>query len=293
MKKRNRLCWAAYGVLAMATLAIAGAWSAGLLLIHPAQRAIGAPPDDLPIQPVIFASNSGSLIHGWFMAGTAGHGAVLLLHGVRANRLSMLDRARLLRTAGYSVLLIDFQASGESQGQAISFGYRESQDAQAAVEQLRRLAPHERIGIIATSMGAAAVLLAEPAIKVDAMVLEQVYPTIEQALNDRLALHAGAMGRWLAPALLATLRPHLGISAAELRPIDKIPYITAPKLLIAGDHDRHTRMDESLSIFTAAAKPKQLWIVHGAEHVDLYRHAGNDYAVHVLAFLDAWLRQRK
>jgi fermentation-respiration switch protein FrsA (DUF1100 family) len=205
----------------------------------------------------------------------------------------MLDRARFLHAAGYSVLLIDFQASGESQGEAISFGYREARDVQAAARQLRQLAPHERIGIIATSMGAAAVLLAEPAIKVDAMVLEQVYPAIEQALNDRLTLHAGAMGRWLAPPLLLTLQPLLGISAAELRPIDKIPHITVPKLLIAGDQDRHTRMDESLSIFAAAAEPKQLWIVHGAEHVDLYRFAGNDYSRHVLAFLDAWLPQEK
>lgn len=293
MKKRSRLRWATYGLFTLAALAIACAWEAGTLLIHPAQHAIGEPPDDLPIKPVIFASDSGSFIHGWFIAGTPGHGAVLLLHGVRANRLSMLDRARFLRTAGYSVLLIDFQASGESPGQAISFGYRESQDAQAAVEQLRQLAPRERIGIIATSMGAAATLLAEPPLKVDAMVLEQVYPTIEQALNDRLTLHAGAIGRWLAAPLLATLQPRLGISAEKLRPIDKIPYVTVPKLVIAGDHDQHTHIHESLSIYAAAAEPKQLWIVHGAQHIDLYRYAGNDYVVHVLAFLDAWLPQEK
>jgi alpha/beta superfamily hydrolase len=51
------------------------------------------------------------------------------MHGVRANRLSMVERARFLSYAGYSVLLFDFQGHGESTGQHITFGYLESKDA--------------------------------------------------------------------------------------------------------------------------------------------------------------------
>ena len=55
------------------------------------------------------------------------------MHGVRANRLVMLARARFLHKAGYAVLLFDFQAHGESSGKRITFGHLEGLDASAAV----------------------------------------------------------------------------------------------------------------------------------------------------------------
>jgi len=53
-------------------------------------------------------------------------GTIVLMHGVRANRLSMVRRAEMLHRAGYSVLLFDFQAHGESPGSHITMGYLES-----------------------------------------------------------------------------------------------------------------------------------------------------------------------
>jgi fermentation-respiration switch protein FrsA (DUF1100 family) len=274
-------------------LAVAALWAIGFVLIHPAQRTIGALPVDLTGRELIFPSDSGRPLHAWFLPGRNGQGAVLLLHGVRANRLDMLPRARFLQRAGYAVLLIDFQASGESPGDAISFGYREALDASAAVSELRRLAPGESIGVIGTSMGGAAALLAAPALDVDAIVLEQVYPSIDEALRDRLDLHAGMAGRWLAVPLLLTLRPQLGLSPEQLRPIDHIAALAVPKLLIVGEQDRHTRLDESLRMYQQAATPKAMWVVPEARHVDLHRFAGAVYEERVSAFFGFCLRRQK
>ncbi|WP_268991828.1 alpha/beta hydrolase [Dyella choica] len=227
---------------------------------------------------------------GWFVPGVEHQGAVLLLHGVRANRLSMVDRARFLHTAGYAVLLIDFQASGQSPGDAITFGYREADDVKAALRYLRHQLPGERIGVIGTSMGGAATILAGPDAQADAIVLEQVYPTIRQALEDRLAIRLGTVGRWLAPVLLATLHGHLDIYPEQLRPIDHIGSLLSPKLLIVGDRDRHTTLAESYAMVQAARAPKELWIVRSAEHVDLCRYAGDAYQRKVLQFFAAHLR---
>jgi hypothetical protein len=95
---------------------------AGWLLAHSTQTRIGNPPADLNAQAVTFASDSGANVHGWWCSFQNARGAVLLLPGIRANRLSMVDRARFLRRAGYSVLLIDFQATGETKGDHITFG---------------------------------------------------------------------------------------------------------------------------------------------------------------------------
>jgi alpha-beta hydrolase superfamily lysophospholipase len=122
-----------------------GNWLAGSFLTAPANQIIGNLPADVAGRSIQFPSESGSTIHGWFIPGNKGAGAVVLMHGVRANRLSMLDRARFLSRAGYSVLLFDFQAQGESEGKHITFGYLESKDAQAAISFLRSNAPDEKM----------------------------------------------------------------------------------------------------------------------------------------------------
>jgi pimeloyl-ACP methyl ester carboxylesterase len=65
----------------------------------------------------------------------------------------MLERARFLLRAGYTVLLFDFSAHGESTGEHITIGYLESRDAQAAISFLRKILPGEKIGVIGVSMG--------------------------------------------------------------------------------------------------------------------------------------------
>ena len=50
----------------------------------------------------------------------------------------MVERASFLRRAGYSTLLIDFQATGETKGDRITFGWKESRDVLAAVEFIRK-----------------------------------------------------------------------------------------------------------------------------------------------------------
>jgi pimeloyl-ACP methyl ester carboxylesterase len=219
-------------------------------------------------------------------------GAVVLMHGVRANRLSMLDRARFLARAGFTVLLFDFQAHGESPGAHITFGYLESRDVRAAVNYVRANVPGEKIGVIGVSMGGAAALLAVPVLDVDAIVLEMVYPTAKQAIGNRLNARFGRAGKLLVPLLSWQLKPRLGVGVDDLRPIDKVGRLTMPKLFIAGSEDRYTPLAESQQMFEMASKPKDLWIVNGAGHQDLYRFVGGDYEQRILTFFSGSLRNK-
>src|SRR5262249_19684791 len=150
---------------------------------------------------------------------SAGQGAVLVLHGAGANRSDMIPRLLFLHALGYTVMAIDMQAHGESQGgKWITFGDLESRDVAAAVEYLRRMMPGERIGIIALSMGAAATVLSEKPLRVDAVVLESMYPTIEQAVEDRLRMAPGPWAVPLAPALITVTGWRIGVKPSRLRP---------------------------------------------------------------------------
>ncbi len=271
-------------ILILPVIFIACVWTAGTVLTNRVVQSVGGPPNDLAARPVQFQSESGAVIHGWFIPGAKGAGAIILMHGVRGNRLAMLDRARFLAKAGFSILLFDFQAHGESTGENITFGYLESRDARAAVEFLRTAAPGEKIGVIGVSMGGAAPLLASPPLDVKAMVLEMVYPTINQAVTNRLTTRLGPLGSVMTPLLTVQLKLRLGFSSDELNPMEKVGGITIPKLFIVGAEDRHTTLAESEQLFAAAAEPKELWIVQRARHVDFHALKKEEYERRVLSF---------
>src|SRR5262249_56604269 len=175
---------------------------------------------------VTIASPSGSELKGWCIAGRPGGGAVVLLHGVNANRLAMLRRAQLFKAEGFSVLLFDFQAHGESPGTRITFGWREGLDAAAAVAFVRERLPGERIGAIGSSLGGAAAVLRPQPLAVDALVLESVYSEIGTAIANRIRVVLGTrigglVARPMAWLFEVVLPPFLGIDPAHLPPNER------------------------------------------------------------------------
>lgn len=271
---------------------------AGTLLSWPATREVGPPPADLAAQDVTIVSDSGATLRGWFVVGQRGGGAVVLMHGVRANRLSMVERARVLHAAGFSVLLFDFQAHGESTGERITFGYREALDAEAAVAFARQRLPGEKIGAIGSSLGGAATLLGPHPLPVDALVLEAVYPDIGAATANRIRAVLGwpigtLVARPLARLFELVLPPILGVASAQLRPIDHVADVVAPLLIASGTRDSRTTVRETRAMFDHAHEPKSLWLVEGAGHVDLEHYAPDAYRRHVLAFLADTIQQRR
>ena len=279
--------WKILGALLLAGILLGGifVWNIGSVLVAPSNHAISQPPASLHVENVEFPSASGATIHGWFVAGQPGKGALVLLHGVHADRVTTVARAEFLSRAGYAVLLFDFQGHGESLANHITFGFLESRDATAAVNFVRQKLPGEKVGVIGISMGAAAALLAQPPLPVEAMVLEECYPTIYHATEDRMMERFGFLGRLATPLLLCQLKPRLGISLDDLKPIECARKNSVPKFFIAGSVDHLTTARESQDLFNAAAGPKQYWLVDGAAHVDLHAFARAAYETRVLAFL--------
>ena len=264
----------------------------GLKLSSPAPAFIGRPPPSLlGAEAVEIPSASGSVLHGWWVPATSsGGGAVVLLHGVWENRLRMAPRARVLHQHGFSVLLIDLQAHGESPGRRITFGKLEGLDAAATVAFVRGRAPAERVGAIGVSLGGAATLLGPAPLPVDALVLESVYPDIDAALANRLRAGLGRvvgplLTPMLAPVFKHLLPPLLGVTPGELRPIDRIGSVGVPTLVASGAIDDRTPLNEAQALFDHAPDPKRFWAVQGAAHIDLERHNPDQYWANILPFL--------
>lgn len=280
-------------LVCLAGLFVLGAgavFAAGEYLSQPVPRLIGAAPSSLPAASVTIPTARGS-VAGWYARGVDGGGSVLLLHGVRADRRQMLARAQFLSRQGYGVLLIDLQAHGESPGDHITFGAREAAGVTAALAFLAHDRPVEKIGVIGVSLGAASLVLAHPGKAISALVIESMYPTIEDAVENRLQTALGQPGRMLAPLLLQQMPLRLGVQMKDLRTIDAVAQVACPVLVASGAEDRHTTANETRRIYGAAPQPKQLWLVQGAAHVDLHAFGAAVYEKKISDFLSAYLRR--
>jgi uncharacterized protein len=283
MRPRSIFIRGSLAALCFITAVAVAAWMVGSNAVAPTNHPVRMP-GNFAAQPVSI-QGPGHLIAGWWIDGSPDSPVVLVLHGVRADRTSMVPRAELLQRHGFSVLLIDQQAHGETPGKAITMGLRESADVAAARDWIRAQAPGRRIGAIGCSMGGASILLGKQPAGFDAVVLESVYPRISQAVEDRVRIRVGPFAPILSRLLLLQLELRLRIEPSELEPIRSIGYLGAPVLILAGSRDEHTTLAESRELFEAASPPKSMWIVEGARHQDLLAYDPQGYDAHVVEFL--------
>jgi fermentation-respiration switch protein FrsA (DUF1100 family) len=293
--------WILPGVFFLFTCVAAvllAALGVGELLSGAVPTAVNTLSIDLPVESVQIPVNAqlgdtSASVQGWLVRGVRGGAVVLLVHSIRSNRVEMLSRARFLNERGYGALLIDLQGHGETPGDRITFGVRESEDVEAAVAWLRNTFPGERIGAIGVSLGAAAIVLAKNPLRLDAVVLESVHPTIKEAVENRLKLHLGEFGPVFSPLLLWQLSFRLDIPPEELNPISHIADLNSPLLLISGTDDQHTKVAETERLLATARQPKEIWIVPGGGHFNMHAYAGKEYEDRILDFLDWYLREQR
>ena len=209
---------------------------------------------------------------------------VVLAHGIRNNRRGSLHRARLIAEAGFSTLLFDLQAHGESPGEQITLGYLERHDVRAAVKFAKEKHPGEAVGVVGFSLGGAATALAAP-LDVDAVVLEAVYPTIEKAVDNRTRRRLGVFAPLATWALLVQLEPRAGISPSNLRPIDSLSQLDCPVMIAGGGADYLTTPADTEQMFEAAPEPKQLCWFEDLGHNNFAARQPERYREQVVAFL--------
>jgi len=240
-----------------AVIGAIGSWIAGSILMAPARAHISKP-DNLPAQDVVIATSLGDTIHGWWLAGNQASASVIIVHGIRANRLAMVGRARLFQKLGYSVFLFDLPAHGQSSGNYITFGKRESAAVSGALRWVRDKKSQKRVGVDGVSLGAASVLLREEHVGFNAIVVEAVFPDIHRAILNRLTDRFGILGYALEPLLSVQLIARLHEWPSELAPVNEIAKVNAPILVIGGEKDHLTPLDETRELFEKAQEPKLL-----------------------------------
>ena len=147
------------------TLAAVGGWLAGPSFLHPIRRELS--PDLIREADVTFEqigvhreafdvrAPDAVLLRGWKVRAARPNGNwVLVYHGVADNRMGVLEHARILLLAGYSVVMMDSRAHGASEGPMATYGWLERNDARAIVDALETSEHPRHLFALGESMGA-------------------------------------------------------------------------------------------------------------------------------------------
>ena len=245
--------------------------------------------DASSLRDVAFRTADGLLLRGWY-APSRNRAAVVLAHGYQANRTQHLPEARLLMQAGYGVLLFDFRAQGESEGDHLSFGDRERGDVRAAIDFVAAQPDVAKghLGALGFSAGSAPVaLVSADDQRVRAVVIESTSTSIRDALRD----WGGRLG-WLRAAGALFLLRASGIDVPAMRTDLAVARLSPrPLLLVHGDEEPQKLQARMRQLYDAASQPKRLIAVRGAAHGKFLQAPGADeYGRELLAFFDAALR---
>lgn len=266
---------------------------------HPPKYPLHIPPSEYraAYESVSFSSEDGVLLKGWLVlpprpAPTSP--AIILCHGVGANKSDFTALAASLSQRGYVVLLFDFRAHGESGGSRTSLGYHEQADALAALAFLKTRSEIDpkRIGIYGFSMGGStAILAAAHSGAFSAVVADSAFTSLRDQARDAIT------GFYHLPAFpflnLAVLGYELyfQVLVDSIAPVNIIAALSpTPVLLIAGEGDQLISADNGKRLFEAAKEPKELWIIHGADHGATLAAAGSAYEKRVGEFFDKHLK---
>jgi dipeptidyl aminopeptidase/acylaminoacyl peptidase len=248
-------------------------------------------------EDVSFTSADGIVLKGWLVKpsypGTKSP-AIIICHGVGANRSDFTELAASLAHRGYFVLLFDFRAHGESGGRRTSLGYHEQKDVVAALDFLRTR--HEidpgRIGIYGFSLGGSTTVLAAArtgAFK--AVVADSAFTSLRDQAREAITGFYHLPSFPFLQLAVVGYELYFQTNIDSISPVSVIAAIAPnPVLIIAGEGDKLIPADNGRKLFSAAGKPKELWIIPGADHGGTLAAAGSEYEKRVGEFFDTHLK---
>ena len=277
-------------IIAVPLLLIAAvAWlgSNYLLARRPPDEA--APPENygLTAEAAEFQSGDGVTLRGWYIPAEDVVKTIIVCSGANGSLDADMPVAVWLHEAGFNVLLFNWRAHGQSEGEVVTLGFNERYDLIAAV-QFAKAQGAERIGVLGFSMGGTvAIDTAAVYEDINAIVADSPFVTIVSAVAGGL-IERGPhkdLAYLLARLLLITACVRTQLNLFEIDVTHWIQRIAPrPLLLIFGEQDVVVPSAEIDLAFSQAREPREIWRVPEAAHRAIQLQQPDEYRRRIIEF---------
>ena len=231
-------------------------------------------------------------LEGWKIAGHPEKPWLILCHGLGSNRSDLLEIAAGLHHAGFNLFLFDFRGHGGSRGRSTSFGLTEQRDLEGALAYLGQQIdiPAKPYGIYGISMGGSvALMVAARDERLGAVAVDSPYTNLASSIRHHLWL----MHPWMPPVpfhwfICLTYRLRFGAWPQSLSPQAAVARLSPrPLLLIQGGADPRMPPAETRLLFEQSSKPKELWVIPNAGHLEGYARHPSAYLTRLITFFQS------
>jgi len=232
-------------------------------------------------EDVYLKTASGETIHGWYFTATDANnskGTFLFFHGNAENLTSHFLMFHWLPDKGYNYLIFDYPGYGASTGKPTPEGTVEA--GVAAAQWLHLKKDSRPLIIYGHSLGGIVALKTAEEIK-DKIPLRNIIIEASFSSYQQMARNVLSRRWWTWPFQPLT---YLVISDKEA-PKDLSEFSPIPMLFIHGNEDHAVEMKNTEKMFTAAKPPKEIWIVPGGHHGDLYEIRNGELREQLLSYL--------
>jgi len=219
---------------------------------------------------ITIRSRDGLQLVGKYYAGQPGKPLILFFHGYRSTgERDASGGFWYCREKGYSLLMVDQRAHGESEGRTISFGIKERYDCLDWINEiLRRFGPETEILLSGISMGGATVLMAAelplpPQVK--GIWADCGFASPEGVLRETIRRRNWPEAVFY-PLVSLSARLFGGFRVEERTALDAVRHAKVPILLIHGEDDKIVPCHMAHALRDACASAVTLLTVPGAAH---------------------------
>ena len=220
---------------------------------------------------------------------------VLVLHGIRDRKRSMLGWGRRLAAAGFRAVLVDLRGQGSSSGRFLTYGVVERRDLVQLLDRLLArglVAPP--IGVFGASYGAAtAIELAGVDPRIEAVVAVAPFADLRSVVPDYLRFYLPGLWRLVPAARIQRAIDEAGRQAAfdpdQASPRLLVQRTRARVLILHGSDDRNIPLRHTELIQAAAPDRVERRIVPGKDHNSLM--GDPEVAAQALPWLRHWLHR--
>jgi len=228
----------------------------------------------------------------WMMepARQPARGTVLVLHGIRDSKSSMLGMGHLLADGGYRSVLVDLRGHGLSSGDWLTYGVVDCEDLTQVLDaiDLQKFLT-EPVGVFGCSYGAAtAIQLAAHDPRVQSVVAVAPFSTLHVAVHSYARLLG--LGFFLPRRLIDQAVEDAGqighFQPSEASPLRAIQQTNARVLLIHGTADWKIPPSSSQQLHVAAPNHSRLMLVEKAGHDSVMATIQTKATAEILAWFD-------
>ena len=275
----GRVSWsvliAALVALAAGYVRDAGAWAIVKAPNHDRMEAPSwRPPPDVTRAFRAEVGPPAAMLEAWILdPPEPPRGTVLVLHGIRGDKRSMIGVGRALRDRGMRAVLVDLRGHGASSGRWLTYGVVESRDLRQLLDQLEALGMVEGpVSVYGASYGGAAALqLAAIDPRVEAVVSLSTFSSLREVVPPYAQLQLSGLGALLPSrfldAVVDTSGELGGFSPDAADTTEAIAHTGARVLLLHGRDDRHVPFAQARALLEACRAHRcELIALDGEDH---------------------------